>query len=225
MKKALLAVAGLILAGCSESIPTAPNAVKDPSFAIATAPGQNKLKCFDGTTDGGFGGTCTLPTNGAKGSAILSLTSDNSAGDYAGVYTNDATVYGQLLTDITQLSYQYSGTIIPQAGNLSYNIPIDADGNGTFDFNLFVDAANDGIHCPGVDGFVDIIHNANCVMYAGGVTPYANWAAFVAAYPGAKVTPFTGPDFIFMVAERTPSEPSAVWTVNNVKFGKGGRGK
>jgi hypothetical protein len=26
-----------------------------------------------------------------------------------------------------------------------------------------------------------------------------------------------------MVAERTETEPSAIWTVNNVKFGKGGK--
>jgi hypothetical protein len=48
-------------------------AVSMPASASApsTAPGQNKLVCFDGTTDGGFGGVCTLKANGAKGPATL----------------------------------------------------------------------------------------------------------------------------------------------------------
>jgi hypothetical protein len=57
-------------------------------------------------------------------------------------------------------------------------------------------------------------------MYEAGVTPRANWAAFVAANPGAKIAT---ENFAFIVAERTPSEPAAVWTVNNVKFGKAGK--
>ena len=76
---------------------------------------------------------------------------------------------------------------MPSAGNLSYNIPIDTNADGTTDFYLFVDAADDGIHCPGANGFVDIIHDPSCVMYEGGVTPRANWAAFLAANPGAMI--------------------------------------
>ena len=182
----------------------------------ATAPGQNKIQCFDGETDGGFGGTCTLKSKGAKGPATLDLSSSNPAGDYAGVYTFDSSLYGTLLTDITQVSYHYSGTIAPQPGNLSYNIPIDTNNDGLTDFYAFVDA----FYCPGVNGVVDIINDAACVIYEGGVTPRANWAALLAANPGAKVAPSS---FAFIVAERTPSEPSAVWTVNNVKFGKAGK--
>jgi len=92
---------------------------------LTTAPGQNKLLCFDGTTDGGFGGTCTLNSSGAKVSATLNLSSENAAGDYAGVYTLNSNMYGALLTSLTQLSYHYTGTVAPQPGNLSYNIPID----------------------------------------------------------------------------------------------------
>jgi hypothetical protein len=184
--------------------------------ALTTAPGQNKLQCFDGVTDGGFGGTCTLKSKGAKGPATLDLSSDNLAGDYAGVYTFDSSLYGTLLTDITQISYHYTGTIAPQPGNLSYNIPIDTTGDGITDFYAFVDA----FYCPGVNGVVDIIKDSVCVIYEGGVTPRANWAAFLAANPGATVAPSS---FAFIVAERTPSEPSAIWTVNNVKFGKAGK--
>ena len=192
-------------------------AITASAAPVPTAPGQNKLQCFDGTTDGGFGGTCTLNSSGAKGAATLNLSSDNANGDYAGVYTLQSKLYGTVLTDITQLTYQYTGTIAPQPGNLSYNIPIDTDNDGATDFFAFVDA----FYCPGVDGEVDIINDSNCVIYAGGVTPYANWAAFVAAQPaGTKVAT---DNYVFIVAERTPLEPSAIWTVNNVKFGKAGK--
>src|SRR5689334_22404831 len=77
----------------------------------STAPGQNKLQCFDGTTDGGFGGTCTLNSKGAKGSAMLNLSSSNVNGDYAGVYTLDSTLYGKDLDDVTQMSYHYTASI------------------------------------------------------------------------------------------------------------------
>ena len=184
--------------------------------APTTAPGQNKLQCFDGTTDGGFGGTCTLTANGAKGPAMLANSDLVATGDYAGVYTLDSNLYGALLTNITQLSYHYTGTIAPQPGNLSYNIPIDTNGNGTTDFYAFVDA----FYCPGVNGVVDIIKDSACGIFEGGVTFRANWAAFLAANPGAKVAT---DNFVFVIAERTPSEPSAIWIVNNVKFGKAGK--
>jgi len=183
---------------------------------LTTAPGQNKLQCFDGTTDGGFGGTCTLNSSGAKGSATLDLSSNNIAGDYAGVYTLDSNMYGALLTSLTQLSYHYTGTVAPQPGNLSYNIPIDTNGDGTTEFYAFVDA----FYCPGVDGVVNIINDPVCVIYEGGVTPRANWAEFLAANPDAKVAT---DNYVFVIAERTPTEPSAIWTVNNVKFGKAGK--
>ncbi len=184
--------------------------------APSTAPGQNKLQCFDGTTDGGFGGTCTLNSSGAKGPATLDLSSSNPNGDYAGVYTLDSTMYGALLTSLTQLSYHYTGTIAPQPGDLSYNIPIDTNADGSTEFYAFVDA----FYCPGVDGVVDIINDPACGIWEGGVTFRANWAAFLDANPDAKVAT---DNYVFVIAERTPSEPSATWTVNNVKFGKAGK--
>lgn len=183
---------------------------------LTTAPGLNKLQCFDGVTDGGFGGTCTLNSSGAKGSATLNLSSDNEAGDYAGVYTLNSNMYGALLTSLTQLSYHYTGTIDPLPGNLSYNIPIDTNNDGATDFYAFVDA----FYCPGVDGVVDIIKDPACGIWEGGVTFRENWAAFLAANPGAKVAT---DNYVFVIAERTPTEPSAIWIVNNVKFGKAGK--
>jgi len=191
-------------------------AVPASAGAPPTAPGQNKLQCFDGTTDGGFGGICTLNSSGAKGPATLDLSSSNPNGDYAGVYTLESNMYGALLTGLTQLSYHYTGTVAPQPGNLSYNIPIDTNDDGVTDFYAFVDA----FYCPGVDGVVDIIHDPACGIYEGGVTFRANWADFLAANPDAEVAT---DNYVFVIAERTPSEPSATWTVNNVKFGKAGK--
>src|SRR5437773_5515544 len=84
---------------------------------VPTAPGQNKIICFDGTTDGGFGGVCTLNSNGAKGTATLDNTVAVGTADYAGVYINNTTISGQTLGNITQLGYHYSGNIAPQPGN------------------------------------------------------------------------------------------------------------
>jgi hypothetical protein len=220
MKRLPLLALAAVLAGCAES-PTQPDirpnlSVPTANLSVATAPGQNKLKCFDGTTDGGFGGTCTLNSNGAKGPATLDNSSSSPSGDYSGVYTLESTVYGQLLTALTQLSYHYEGSITPQPGNLSYYIPIDTDGNGSTNFYAFVDA----FYCPGVNGNVNITTDVSCGIYAGGVTFYANWAAFVAGYPGAKVAT---DNFVFIIAERTPAEGPAVWTVGGVKFGKAGK--
>jgi len=211
MKKLMFTVAvlGAIIVLLAITMPVS-------AAGLTTAPGQNKLQCFDGTTDGGFGGTCTLNSSGAKGSAILNLSSSNPSGDYAGVYTLNSNMYGALLTSLTQLSYHYAGTIAPQPGNLSYNIPIDTNNDGVTDFFAFVDA----FYCPGVNGVVDIINDPACGIYEGGVTFRANWAAFLAANPGAKVAT---DNFVFIIAERTPPEPSAIWTVNNVKFGKAGK--
>lgn len=147
-----------------------------------TAPGQNKLQCFDGTTDGGFGGTCTLKANGAKGPATLNNTDTNAAGDYAGVYFANSTMTGQPLGSVTQLSYSYTGTTAQGPGDLSLNVPVNLTGGTTTDGYLFIDA----FYCPGVRGNVDVINDSGCGMYYGGVTFYPNWAAFIAANPAAK---------------------------------------
>jgi hypothetical protein len=206
---AVLAAAGVLLGMTAASAGAAGN---------STAPGQNKIQCFQGsnTVLDPQSGTCTLLSNGAKGKASLDLTSGDPDGDYAGVFTNDSNLYGAPLGSVTQAGYQYSGPFAPQPGNLSYNIPIDTDGNGTTDAYAFVDA----FYCPGTNGNVDIVNDPNCGIYLGGVVFYPNWAALVAAFPAGKVAT---DNFVFVVAERTPSEPSAVWTVGNVKFGKGGK--
>lgn len=172
-----------------------------------TAPGQDKLLCFDGTTDGGYGGVCTLKANGAKGPATLDNTDSNPNGDYSGVYIQNSTLFGQTLSQVKQLGYHYTGTVTPMPGNLSLNVPLSTGGYA------FVDA----YYCPGTNGNVDIINDANCGIWYNS-TEYANWAALAAAYPTATIN-----DLAFIVAERTPSEVPALWTVSNVKLGKAGK--
>jgi len=192
-------------------------AAPTPNGPISTAPGQNKIVCFDGLSDPDiYSGTCTLNSNVAKGSATLDLTSGDPDGDYAGVYTLQSGLYGATLSSITQLSYHYTASITPQPGNLSCNIPIDTNGDGTTEAYAFVDA----YYCPGTGGTVDIVNDPNCGIYYNGTDFYPNWAAFIAAYPGAKVAT---DNYVFIVAERTGSEPAATYTVNNVKFGKAGK--
>jgi len=197
-----------------------------PAFAkggVVTAPGGNKLLCFDGTTDGGFGGTCTLPTNGAKGSAILANTSTNPNGDYAGAYVQNTTLAGQALNTVTQLSYSYTGTKTPTPTELSLNVPIDTGGDGTTEWYAFIDAA----YCPGIVGSsgvmnVNVITDPNCGIYEDGATFRANWAELVAANPGAKIATDELP---FVIAERTPTDVPQTWTVSNVVLGKPGASK
>ncbi len=85
---------------------------------VATAPGQNKIVCFQSGA-----ATCTLNNSGAKGSATLTVT---GAGDASVYFTgfNDS-IYGVLLSDVTQLSFMYTGTATGGAPRLS--IPIDED--------------------------------------------------------------------------------------------------
>jgi hypothetical protein len=123
---------------------------------------------------------------------------------------------GQLLGTITQVGYTYSGTTVPGPGDLSLNVPVNLSGGTTTDNYLFIDA----FYCPGAGGHVDVIKDSGCGMYYAGVTFYANWAAFVAANPSAKVATDSVP---FVIAERTPSEGPAFWTVSNVTLGKPGK--
>jgi hypothetical protein len=198
-------IASVVLVGASV-VGTAGVAASDP-----IAPGTNKLLCFDGTTDGlGYGGTCTVG-RGALGPATLDNSDDNAAGDYAGVYVLTSDLYGSLLSDVSRLGYNYRGTTTPTPGNLSLNVPVDVDGDGDTDGWAYVDA----YYCAGTDGHVDIVNDADCGIWFMGVE-YASWDALVAAFPDARVAT---DNYVFIVAERTPAEPAAVWRITAVKFG------
>jgi hypothetical protein len=225
MKRFLLLGSAALLVACSEN-PTQPETVvrpKLPNFTVLTPPGVNLLACFDGMTDppGIWGGTCAPSADHKK--AVLSNNSVNPNGDYSGVYSYDRTVYGQHLTDITELSYTYkslnSPALAPVAGMLYYQIPIDDLGDGSFDFSAIIDAATCGVKPAAT---VNIVTMAKCVIEAGGsLGSYANWAEFVAAYPlatvdnsGQRIQIFSRRDALFGV--------SNTWQISNVKFGKTG---
>jgi hypothetical protein len=153
---------------------------------------------------------------GREGTAILDNTDDDPDGGYAGVYVENSTLIGKPLPAVRQLGYHWFGTIEPQPGNLSLNLPLDTTGDDATDGYAFVDA----YYCPGVDGVVDVVNDPECGIWYLGVE-YDNWAALVAAFPTGKIA--DDDSLPFVVAERTPAEPPALWVVRNVKFGKGGK--
>ncbi|MBI3342507.1 hypothetical protein HY024_05285 [Candidatus Curtissbacteria bacterium] len=225
IKKILIGTiaSALMLGGVATSaFAVAPTVPKVP-----TAPGQNKIVCEDGTHDypGIYGGVCTLPSKGAKGTATLDNTVIVGDYDYAAVFINNTTLSGQVLSKVTQLGYNYSGNISPLPGDLSLNVPIDTNGDNKNDAYLFIDA----YYCPGVAGNVDVINNSNCGIYFNGVDFYANWAAIVAAHSAWKVGTLPADDLSvgtlpFIIAERVNStEPPALWTVGNITLGKAGK--
>lgn len=204
-----LAVSALIIAPLSGIASAKPNHTPKPK---PHAP--NKLTCFDGTTDGGFGGICKLKGHGAKGPATLNNTDNSPTGDYAGVYIPHSAMSGKLLGKVKHLGYNYKGTVKPTPGDLSLNVPLDENNNGSTEEYAYVDA----FYCPGNHGHVDIIKNKKCGIFVGqGNTEYPNWAALVAAHPTYKVATDHPP---ILIAERTPSEGPAFWTVDHVTFGK-----
>lgn len=171
--------------------------------APSTAPGQNKLLCF---SDGDA--TCTQPSKGAKGTAVLTV---NSLPATAAVYYfgyNDS-IYGVALSSVTQLSFNFSGT--PNAGSPRFSVPIDENDDGYTEAFAFVGAAL----CNNGAGLVDAINDPTCnVNYLG--LDYANWATFAAAFPAAEVS--LTDNYVFVVADDIGS-----WTVGNVTIGKSGK--
>lgn len=176
----------------------------------AAADGTNPLLCFDGTTDtangdtGGvvYGGVCTLTSNGA----ILDNSVPVGSGDYSGVYYATSSLSGETLGQVTQLSFNYTGT--PTVSSPRISLPIDTNGDGTTDFYAFIAA----YYCNDGAGLVDPIHDTTCtIFYTGGpVSGDPNWAAFVAAHPTWQVG-----EIPFVIAE----DPG-LWTVSNVHLGE-----
>ena len=71
-----------------------------------TAAAANPLLCFDGTTDGGFNGHCTLIAGGAILDTIDGDTDANNA--YAGVYYAESTLPGDPLAAASIISFTYA---------------------------------------------------------------------------------------------------------------------
>ena len=176
------------------------------------AAAANPLLCFDGTTDtangdtGGivYGGTCTLNASGTG--ATLNNTVPVGSSDYSGVYYATSDLSGQLLGDVTQLGFSYTG--LPTAGSPRISLPIDSNSDGSTDFYAFIGA----FYCNNGAGVVDAINDSTCtIFYTGGpVSGDANWATFAAAHPTWRVGPTP-----FVVAD----DPG-LWTVSNVQLGQ-----
>lgn len=173
-------------------------------MALPVAAASNPLLCFSGTTDGGYGGICTLTIGGATLNNSVAI---NGAA-YSGVSTAVSSLSGKTLAQVgtDQLSFTYTGT--PTAGSPRISLPIDTDGNGTTDVYAFIGANL----CTSGANLVDAIHNTSCKIFitGGDVGGYTGWAAFAAAFPLAKV----GPGVPFIVADDVGS-----WTVSNIHLG------
>ena len=175
----------------------------------APAPNPNPLLCFDGTTDGGFNGHCTLITGGATLNTIDDNSNPNDA--YAGVYYATQSNNGKNLAAVNPASisftYAAAGGTTASGGSPRVSIPVDSDGNGTFDGYAFVDTlgCNNGSANNGTLSLSD----PTCTIALGANT-YANWATFVAAFPTGKID-----DLSFVIADQP-----GMWTVTNVHLGE-----
>jgi len=189
--------------------------------SAGNAAAANPLLCFDGHSEGtALGGRCTLFSDGSG--ATLDNREADPDGNYSGVYYATTSVSGKPLSQVTDLSFTYSGT--PTAGSPRISLPIDADNDGNRDFYAFIGAfyCNDGL------GHVDATHDSTCtIFWTFGTTSGsdANWAAFVAAHPTWRVSHQSSTDVPFVVADDV-----GLWTVSNVHFeattaGGGGGGK
>lgn len=170
-----------------------------------TAAAANPLLCFDGPSDSTiYGGVCTLNASGTG--ATLDNTGGDPHGSYSGVYFATSSLSGKLLSQVSDLSFTYTGT--PTAGSPRISLPIDTNGNGTTDFYAFIGA----FYCNNGAGLVDPLNDTTCtIFYTGGpVAGYPDWATFVAAHP------------TWMVSSSVPfiiADDAGLWTVDNVHLG------
>ncbi len=180
--------------------------------AVNTAPGHNKIQCFDGTTDGGYNGVCTLTSNGSKGPATLNNVDDDEDpyNNYSGVYTANSNMYGKTLDKVGKLSFSYSGDAAT-AGSPRYSVPIDTDADGDTDLWAFISA----LYCNDGAGLVDAVNDTTCTIYVGDES-FANWSALVAAHPTWRIA--LTDNYVFIVAD----DPG-MWTISDVHFGKPGK--
>ncbi len=175
------------------------------SAAVSTAPGQNKLLCFDGHSEGGiYGGNCTLKGNGARGPATLDNTDGDTDGSFSGVYIEATTLTGALLGEIGKLSFTYTATATAGAPRIS--LPVDTDNDSDTDLYAFASA----YYCSDGAGLVDVIHDSTCTIYVGDES-FANWSAMVQAHPEWTVAD----DYTFVIADEV-----GIWTVGGVKLGR-----
>jgi hypothetical protein len=169
------------------------------------AAAANPLLCFDGPSDGTiYGGDCTLNASGTG--AVLDNSGGDPDGSYSGVYFAVSSVSGKLLSEVSDLSFTYTGTAT--AGSPRISLPIDTNNDGATDFYAFIGA----FYCNNGAGLVDPMHDTTCtIFFTGNISGDANWAAFVAAHPTWRVSN----DVPFIIAD-----DAGLWTVGNVHLGE-----
>jgi hypothetical protein len=171
-----------------------------------TAAAANPLLCFDGPSEGTvYGGDCTILAGGT--SAMLDTADGDPDGSYAGVYYAVSSLSGKLVGAVTNVSFTYSCTsalVCVTGGSPRLSIPIDTDGDGTWESFAFIDAANCGT------GATSGTVNLACPVFFGS-TLYANWAAFAAANTTYRIAT----DAVSFVIADQPFEG----TISNVRLG------
>lgn len=209
---AVLASSVVFTTACSEVHPTATPGV--PSLAQADAgTAGNKLQCFSGTEDGGYNGTCTLIKNGADINTVDADADPNNA--YAGVYIQNSNLNGKRLSEINKLSFSYSGSGVA-GGSPRVTFPIDIDGDGVTTYPGYDDyVTSDALGCgngAATSGTVDPLNNSACTVSLNGGATYANWSAFLAAFPNARV----GDNLPFVIVDQP-----GTFSITNVQLGRG----
>ena len=121
----------------------------------------------------------------------------NDTGEYGGIYKG-----GKKWTPLASVAYSFvsSGDVV--GGAPRWSIPIDTDGvKKSVEGYAFIDAAGCGATVgdnPTSTPTLVSTTSANCkVFYSGDNTQYANWAAFAAAFPTAKL----GQALSFVIAD------------------------
>jgi hypothetical protein len=184
-----------------------------PTPTPTPTPNPNPLLCFDGTTDGGFNGHCTLIAGGATLNTIDDDQNPDNA--YAGVYYETSGLSGKMLSAVnpSSVSFTYAAEdeTTASGGSPRVSIPIDENADGTTDHYAFADTlgCNDGSANNGTL----MLSDATCTISYFGGESRPNWAAFVAAHPTWKVSNAVP----FVVVDQP-----GMWTVTNVHLDETG---
>jgi len=147
-----------------------------------------RVECIDGE-DGtgipGFGGEAYRFKNN-KGCELNTNDGDADPNNNAAfVVTTQNRLKGKKLTQIQRLDFYYAGGQ-PVGGSPRWSLPIDEDGDRQFDGSFaFIDV----LGCNNGDPYVGALRgddDGTCTVGYGANT-YANFSAFEAAYPGARI--------------------------------------
>jgi hypothetical protein len=153
--------------------------------SAGTVAAANPLLCFSGSTDpGDFNGICTLIEGGAVLETVDGDADPNNA--YAGVYYEVTSLSGELVGDVSDVSFDYEcasaiNVFCVAGGSPRVSVPIDTDADGSWESFAFIDAANCGL-TGAMSGTVDL----SCPVFFGG-TLYADWDAFATANPTYRI--------------------------------------